>query len=70
MLVRFSTAAYGPNLNVAPGDVAELEDAEALRFIDAGLAEPVDLEPAEKPKRKKAETAAADDAAVETASGD
>lgn len=65
MFVRMLTSISGTP-TAAPGDIVEMADAEAQRFVDAELAEPID-QPEPKPRRtRKVETASADDD-VETA---
>lgn len=55
MLVRMVVGLSGPAINLIPGDEADFPQAEALRFVDAGIAVPVSepkVERAVKANRK------------------
>lgn len=53
MKIRFNTAVAGAAFNYAAGDVIDLPDAEAAKFVAAGFAAPVK---ATKGKTEKATT--------------
>jgi len=55
------TCISGPAYTANPGDVIETDDAEAGRFIEAGIAEAVEPEAVEPEKKRRR------GAAVETA---
>lgn len=46
MKIRFLVAMAGPGVSHAPGDIADIDDAEAARLVGAGFAAPVDAAPA------------------------
>lgn len=50
-LISFS----GPDVNMAVGEVQEIEDTLAEELVNSGLAESLDEKPAKKPRSKKAE---------------
>lgn len=45
MKIRFLVAMAGPGVSHAPGDIADIDDAEAERLVGAGFAAPVDAAP-------------------------
>jgi len=53
--VRILTGIASPTWSYAPGDIADVDEKEAARWIKAGIAEPV-----EEKKSKKVETATAE----------
>ena len=52
MRIKMKTAIAGKDFSYSPGDIADIEDEEATRWVDAGHAERVDRTAA-KPKAKK-----------------
>lgn len=53
MKIKLLTSLAGDAWSAAPGDEIEMDDAEALRHIEAGHAEPIDDAPARKPAKAK-----------------
>lgn len=53
MAVRMLTGMAGDNFSVAPGEVFVGDADHEARLVAAGLAEPVEDVPAEKPRAKK-----------------
>lgn len=49
MKIKFKTGISGASYNYGPGDVADFEEEQAIRFCEAGIARPV--------KEKDVETA-------------
>jgi hypothetical protein len=41
MMVRMMVGLSGPTINLAPGDEHDCDQAEAIRWIEAGIAIPV-----------------------------
>lgn len=52
--VRLLTSMAGINFSHNQGDVIDCNEAEALRFIKAGIAEPIDGPKPEKATKKRA----------------
>lgn len=56
MRIRLKTGLAGPLYRGGPGDILDLDEAEALRLLDAGYAEapePEKPKPVTKPKPAK-----------------
>lgn len=53
MKIKMLTSMSGPNDQRARGDEIDVEDAEAVRLIEAGFAEPVRSEEPETAVRKQ-----------------
>lgn len=59
MMVRMLAGLSGPAINLSPGDEYDCEQAEAIRWIEAGIAAPVVGEVVERavkapaPERRK-----------------
>lgn len=60
MLIRFNTSIVGAGWCRNPGEVADIEEAEAFRLIKAGIAQP-------EPEPQPVETAKAPETNTETA---
>ena len=52
MKIKMKTYHTGGKKDLAPGDIASFDDAEAKRLIEIGAAEAVD-EPDDEPRGKK-----------------
>lgn len=60
MKLKMKVGMSGPDISLSPGDPHECEDAEALRLIEAGIAEEAqDETPAQRVTRLKKELAEA-----------
>lgn len=52
MLIKFLVSLSGPEVSFNPGDVAEINDEEAGRLIEAGIAIPYVPEPVKETRKK------------------